>query len=290
MLGYVKCDERELLVKHYRLYGAVYCGLCHSIRANGVRVLLPFLSYDFVFLALLRMLVLSEKPELEKDFCFLHPFRSQKQRVKNNRALTYSVFASLVLTGEKMRDDSLDSDTSFSKRFLCRCYLPLILHAKRKMIRKDPQLQALDGRICELLSQDRMAEQRGADLDRMCSGFASCLSDLFSFGTEETAHRFLAGIGDKIGRFLYTLDALDDMERDLETRAFNPLIREGRLPDREELRRIDLVLSFYIDEIKKILDLIEGDPSLGALCENIVCRGLSGAAQKIILPKVGEKI
>ena len=116
MFGYIGCDEGELLVKHHKLYGAVYCGLCHSVRKNKARALLPFFRYDFVFLALARLLFTGEEIKLEKDFCFLHPFRRKKKRLADNQALSYTVFASSLLTAEKMEDDRLDRDTSFLRR------------------------------------------------------------------------------------------------------------------------------------------------------------------------------
>ena len=81
MLGYIKSVPAEMLGKHHALYQAAYCGLCHSIKKNVSGALLPFLSYDFVFLAILRMLVSDEKVKFEKRFCILHPFQRKKQRI-----------------------------------------------------------------------------------------------------------------------------------------------------------------------------------------------------------------
>lgn len=289
VFGYVRCDDGEMLVKHQRLYGAVYCGLCHSVRKIGARFLLPYFNYDFVFLALVRMLICEEKMELERDFCPFHPFRRKRQRLSHNPTLAYTAYVALALTAEKMKDDLFDPDSSFFRRIAVRFALPGLRWEQRRIEKKNPRYRDLSAFLAENLSEGRAAEKRGAGLDEMASSFSSCMARLFSFGTEGKKARLLEGMGDKLGRFLYTLDALDDLPRDRETGAFNPLLSNGNLPDRETLMRLDMVLSFYIEEMKKILDLTDGDPSLTALCEHIVCRGLPAATKKILKPDDGEK-
>ncbi len=288
MLGYVKCYESELLVKHHRLYGAVYCGLCHSIRQLHCCALLPFFDYDFVFLALLRMLICGEEMQLEKEKCLLHPFQKHKMRLCHNKTLGYTVYAEMVLTIGKMQDDLADPDSSIWRKGAIFLFLPFLKHSKSRLEKKEPALVDLSCQVSELLLKGREKEREGAGLDEMCTLFADCLSLLFSFGTEGKRKRLLAGIGEKMGRFLYTLDALDDMEKDLKTGAFNPLLENRALPEKESLCQVDRVLSFYIDEMKHILDLVEGEEALFAICENIICRGLPAALSKILKPKNGE--
>ncbi|MBR3836559.1 MAG: hypothetical protein IKJ74_00295 [Clostridia bacterium] len=289
MLGYVKCDEGELLVKHQRLYRAVYCGLCHSIRVTGMHALLPFHNYDFVFLALFRMLVTGEPLSLERDRCFLHPFRKGKQRLCHNPTLAYTAFAALVLTVEKMRDDLLDSDVSFSRRCMIRLTLPRLIRALRRYEKNESQMKGLSEKVAALLAEGRELEKASAELDILCENFARCLSLLFSFGTSGKEARLLSGMGDLLGRYLYTLDALDDREKDLKSGAFNPVLKNGVLPSDKALCQMDLVLSFMLGEMKKILDLVEGEPNLLAICENIIGRGLPATAHPILNPERGDK-
>lgn len=289
MLGYVRCDEGEMLVKLHRLYRAVYCGLCHSVRKVGARFLLPFFNYDFVFLALVRMLICGEEMRLEKDRCLFHPFQGKKQRMAHNPTLAYTAYCALVLTAEKMKDDLLDSDSSLGRRVVIRLVLPSLQRERRRIEKKNSDYAGLSTAVSRILSEGREAEKNNAGADEMASNFALCMSTLFSFGCDGINARLLEGMGDKLGRFLYTLDALDDLEKDRELGAFNPLLTDGEMPDRETLLRLDMILSFYVEEMKKILDLVEGDPSLKALCEHIVCRGLPVAAKKILKPNNGEK-
>ncbi|MBR2616549.1 MAG: hypothetical protein IKC69_07720 [Clostridia bacterium] len=284
MLGYVKCSEGELRVKHHRLYGAAYCGLCHSVRVIGARALLPFFSYDFVFLALCRQLVTGEEMSLERDHCLLHPFRKNKMRLSHNRSLEHAAAVTLFLTMEKMQDDLLDGDSPFFRRLVLRLYLPLLRRSSRRFLRKHPDYEDLLHQMAASLREGRALEQKGASLDEMCGNFGACLKEAFSYGTTGNEARFLSALGDHLGRYLYTLDALDDREKDLKSGAFNPILKEHKLPDEETLYRLDQVLSFLVDEMKKVLDLVDGDEALLALCENIVCLGLPAAEKKIMKP------
>lgn len=284
MLGYIKCVPAEMLGKHHSLYRAAYCGLCHSIEKNTSRALLPFLSYDFVFLALLRQLVSGEEMHLEKRVCYLHPFQRKKQRLADNDALLYASYAALFLCYEKMRDDLLDCDTSFLRRMGIRFYLPFLKRAVLRTEKKNPELFCLWEVIREETKKGRELEKAGAGLDEMCASFGAVLAAIFSFGAEESAKKILFSIGENLGSFLYTLDALDDLESDQKSGSFNPILNRFQSLEnaKKQIPEIDLVLSFYIQKMKLALDLLEGEKNLFAICDHIITCGLPAAAKSII--------
>jgi hypothetical protein len=141
------------------------------------------------------------------------------------------------------------------------------------------------------MEEGRFLENKGADLDEMCAFFASCLSYLLSFGIEGDKKRILSAIGEKLGRLLYTLDAIDDLKKDEKSGAFNPILKQyGTFTSAEkEFPKLDLVLSFYVQEMKLALDLLEGDKDLFALCEHIICLGIPSSIQNILKPKTEIK-
>ncbi len=288
MLGYVKCQSAEMLVKHYALYQAMYCGLCHSIKKNIGFYQLPFLSYDFVFLSFLRLLATKEKVEVEKQFCFLHPFGKKKKRVKDNSALTFSARAGLILTCEKMKDDLTDGDKSFFRRVFVSFFYKALQKKREKIAGKDYGFSLLSGEIALMMKEGRKLEKEGADLDAMCSFFARVLSYIFSFGLDGEEKRLFSAIGDKLGRFIYTLDAIDDMEKDEKSGAFNPILKEYKNSEeaRKNFHKLDMVLSFYISEMNLALDLLSGDGEIFAICKHIICTGLPGSVRNILKEKL----
>jgi len=287
MLGYVRCATGEMLVKHHQLYRAMYCGLCHSIGKNATHALQPFLSYDFVFLACLRLLVSGETVELEKQLCILHPIKRKKMRVKDNDSLRYASQTALFLTYEKMRDDLEDRDCSVLRRILVFLWSPVLKRACRRTVKKNPELAPLLQTVSDAMEEGRRLESRKASPDEMCSSFSACLSAIFSFGTEGSTHRILSSLGDHLGRFLYTLDALDDLDEDEKKGSFNPfLVQYGSAKAaKEQFERIDLVLSFYVNQMKLALDLLDGDKDLFAICDNVICLGLTRSSGNVMKPK-----
>lgn len=288
MLGYVKCVPAEMLGKHHSLYQAAYCGLCHSIKKNVGRALLPFLSYDFVFLALLRLLVSGEEMRLEKRFCLFHPFQRKKQRLSDCASLQYASHAALFLCYEKMRDDAIDRDSSFLRRIAVFFYLPLLKRAVLRSLKKNPELEPLWLSVKEETKKGRALEKSDATLDEMCASFGKVLAKIFSFGTKGKDAKILSSLGEKLGCFLYTLDAMDDLEKDQKSGAFNPIL--ARFSSYEEakghLSEIDLVLSYYIHEMKLALDLLEGEKNLFAICDHIITCGLPAATKSILNAKM----
>ena len=125
MLGYVKCEPGALLVRQHNLYRALYCGLCRSTRKHFGLASSPFHSYDFVFLAAVRTLATGSGYTLEKRACFAHPFR-RRFVVADNEVLRDTAFCQLLMIREKMTDDLSDRDARFSRRAICRLWLPLI--------------------------------------------------------------------------------------------------------------------------------------------------------------------
>lgn len=291
MLGYVRCRSEEMLVKHHALYQALYCGLCKSAKKNTTHLLLPFLSYDFVFLAALRLLATGEKITFEKRRCILHPFGKKKKQVCDNNALKFSSVAMFFLTYEKMQDDLLDADLNFWKKAFLTLYTPLLKKKVKRLVKKEESFSEVYETLSSLMEEGRSLEKKGAELDEMCSFFASCLSFLLSFGLEGDKKRILSAIGEKLGRLLYTLDAIDDLEKDEKSGAFNPILKryQDAFEAKKDFAKLDLVLSFYIQEMKLALDLLEGDKDLFSLCDHIICLGIPSSIQNILKPKTEIK-
>ena len=77
MFGYIRPAADELKVKEYNTYRAIYCGLCRSLgRCSGCLARFT-LSYDFVFLALVRAALTGEKMSFDKGRCPAHPFKKR---------------------------------------------------------------------------------------------------------------------------------------------------------------------------------------------------------------------
>lgn len=107
LFGYVKPVPAELKVKEYELYRSVYCGLCVSMKKRVSCVSRLTLSYDFVFLALIRMALSREVGRIERQRCIAHPTKKRAVLVGSDE-LDICAALSVLLTFCKLRDDLSD--------------------------------------------------------------------------------------------------------------------------------------------------------------------------------------
>ena len=75
MFGYIRTAREELRVREYEYYRASYCGLCRSMGKCTGQCSRFALSYDFAFLANVRMALTQTAPTFRRRRCIAHPFR-----------------------------------------------------------------------------------------------------------------------------------------------------------------------------------------------------------------------
>ena len=283
MFGYVRPSESELLVRQYRLYKALYCGLCDSIRSEVSFSLSLSLNYDFVFLAAVRAAVTGEKPEIKLRRCFVHPLRKRPHALLPD-TLGYCAACSMILTYEKLRDDIRDPDVSFFKKIFLRLYRIVLSRGRKRLFKKRPELTELSGLVTKSLENISELEKAGSDdLDAFCAEFGDLMKNVASFGCEAGQARILSEIGDFTGRLIYTADACDDLKKDFERGSFNPLIARWGSADEaaRHFEQLDMALALYASRIDSALALAGGDPDLVAIAENVAQRGVAKLCRRI---------
>lgn len=269
MFGYITPCESELKVKEQQFYKSVYCGLCKCMKKRVCPESTLTLSYDVVFLVLLRFLLSEEKIEFKKCRCSVSPFK-KKTVVCANPTLEYSAAVGALLAYHNIADDAQD------KKGIKKALARILLLMSRKMRRK-AALPSLDQIIEGRLKQLKEEEDGGCGtLDSCAEHFALLLSDVFSYGYEGNTARIASEIGYNIGRWIYIADACDDYEKDKINGEFNP-IREF---DRDKL---SLTMTMALTGVEKALDLITVyDDGIMNIIRNIIYLGMPDKAEKIL--------
>lgn len=294
MFGYVKPVRAELKVKEYELYRSVYCGLCVSMKKRVSCVSRLTLSYDFVFLALLRMSLSHEVGRLERQRCIAHPSKKRAVLVDSHE-LDVCAALSVLLTFCKLRDDL--ADERGLKKIGVRLLMPAASGMKKKAgMRCDfGDLEArLVGHLNALYELER-ANNRS--LDAAADRFGDFMRDVTAFGyaPDSLEGRIAAELGRHIGRFIYIVDAADDLGDDLKSGAYNPFI----LPDgdtlevfRQNAESLRASLTMELIGIEAALELIDFSavPEYGEIIKNIIYLGLPELIERILSknPKDGS--
>lgn len=255
MFGYVRVNSPELKVKEYEFYRGTYCGLCRSMGKCTGQCSRMALSYDFAFLALVRITFLREAVAFEQKRCIAHPFK-KRNAMKHTPSLAYCAGAAALLNYHKVRDDLAD-ERGF-KKLRALLLLPFMAHSRKKALKAG--LGALDDQIAAGLLALAEAEKSGVtSVDVPAALFGNILGDIMSFGLEGTEARVATALGRTIGRWIYIADALDDWEEDAQKGRYNPFLTlySGKLPTENELESIRAALKNELYEAEAAMDLIE---------------------------------
>lgn len=294
MLGYIRTSQGELRVREYEVYRALYCGLCKHMGKCTGQCSRMTLSYDFVFLAALRMSLLGERPILEKKHCLMHPFHKRKMAMRSE-TLAYCADASALLVYHKLLDDLRD-ERGF-KKLRALLSRPFLHAAFRRASKRHP---ALSAEIAERLSALSDYESTCADqpsADQPAAIFASLMEAVFAEGLEGSNARIASAVGRAIGHWIYLADAADDFFEDRKRGRFNPYLqRFGSSPTEADWENLRLAMTGLLLEAERAYLLIDTYPTdeLREILSNILYLGLPEAAvrvtqnEKTIQPK-GKK-
>ena len=289
MFGYVRAHNAELKVKEYEAYRGVYCGLCRSMGKCTGQCSRMTLSFDFAFLALLRICLSGERVEFESRRCIAHPLK-KRSMMKRTATLEYCARAAAILNYHKIKDDL--SDERGIKKLFAVAALPLVAGARRRALRAG--LGELDRgvytRLCEL---SELEKKRVASVDAPATVFGEILALICSYGLEGADARIAAQLGKSVGKWIYSVDALDDIPSDAKRGRYNPflLLYGGRAPSGEQLSGVaDALRAALADEAETALDLVECDNRIiKNIVDNIMFLGLPDVMDGVIRKLANNK-
>lgn len=225
MFGYVRLYKPEIKMGEYEQYRGVYCTLCRRLGRRYGLLARMSLSYDLTFLALLQMAQQPQEPGFCPGRCSFNPSK-RCLRCRNTDAIDRAADISVLLTYYKLQDTL--ADEGFWGWFGAALLLPFAALRRRKAARRQPEA---DRRIAAMMADQAALEKAGtASIDRAAEPFALLLQWLAA----ETAvngrqRRILERFGYCLGRWVYLIDAVDDLEADEKRRAYNPfLLAEDR--------------------------------------------------------------
>ena len=267
MFGYVVPLRGELKVRELDAYQGIYCGLCHTLgRRYGFFPRL-LLNYDFAFLAMV-LAQPGEKVGLERRRCVACPFRG-KQVCPSRPGLDTAADESIILTYWKLRDSV--ADRGIFRGLPARLLSLLLRRAYRKaaLLRPDFDRQT----VACLEELHALEKDKTPSLDRTADTFARILAGAAPTTGEEVRDRALGQMLYHVGRWIYLVDAWDDLDGDRKSGSYNPLLL--RFPDGPEAHQeeVRLTLRHSLNLAVSAYHLTDAGPWNGVIM-NILCLGL----------------
>lgn len=286
MVGYVVADKPELKMKEYELYCSYYCGVCKSIgRRHGFFPRLV-LSYDSAFLAMILSSLNDKEENILKEHCIIHPVKKKNICVEEP-AVDYAADVMIILAYQKLIDDIKDDGktTAGIMKFMFQ-------NTYKKLQNKYPRLCLIIENELEVLSS--LEKDKCSSIDLTSDAFARIMEAVFNSYTEggcgDIQRKVLGSMGFHLGKWMYLIDAFDDIEENINDKNYNPLIyRFGYEPENESIEgfkerilpRTEFLLFHYLGEMEKAYNLLELGKNRG-IANNIIYFGLNRKTEQVL--------
>lgn len=219
MYGYIRIYQPELKFREYDAYRGMYCGLCRNLQTKYGGFARFSLSYDLTFLAMILDGVYEPKETIEKRRCIANPF--QKQLQLTSSTTEYAADMSILLFYYKCLDDWQD-DKRIDKLSLAKAYKGYWKKAVQKYPKKAEIIQQ------ELEQLHQFEAQQECDFELPAGCFGRIFGEIFA-PKEDFFAEDLRQMGFYLGKFIYCLDALEDMEQDRKKKRYNPFLLQESL-------------------------------------------------------------
>ncbi len=216
MFGYVQIRKPELRIKDYEIYHGFYCGLCSQLKKQYGFLGQITLTYDMTFLILLLTSVYGLPVTETKKRCMMHP--GKRHLCLTSEISEYAADLNMLLTYYHLKDDKEDEHSK-------KAWIGMKLYQGRK---KEASLkyQRQSERMWNELNVLSELEQSGAGLFELADCFGRLMAGLFQY-REDIFSQYFHDLGFHLGRFIYIMDAYDDLEKDREKGCFNPLLGQS---------------------------------------------------------------
>lgn len=264
MFGYVAINKAEMKFREFDIYHAYYCGLCKELKERYGRTGQLTLSYDMTFLVIL-LSGLYEPETTDKIVnCVAHPF--QKHASRTNEITAYAADMNIVLSYYKCLDDWTDEH---KKKAWMNSRL---LRSKVKQIEETypEKVTVIADALAQISACEKTNEQ---DLDKMAGLFGEIMAEIFVW-KEDVWESSLRRMGFFLGKFIYLMDAYEDIDDDIANACYNPLKQFREREDFAEYCKqiLTMMIAECSREFEKLPILTHADILRNILYSGVWCR------------------
>ncbi len=278
MFGFIRPVKSELRVKEAERFQQVYCGLCRAVRMEYGSFYTLFLSYDMTFFALVSGCCEETAPKPELKRCMVHPVAGCRC-APHDDYLALAADLSILLTYHKFRDTVKDEPGL--KRIIAKLLCFLGKRGYKKARGKLPETDAeMSGALSDLQS---LEETRCDSMDKAADASARLTAAMIPKGVE-SRHRVLRQMFYQLGRWLYLLDAAQDVKEDMEKNSYNPVVTRYGLtkPDITPVKQaLELTLERSLADVCMAFDLLDVRRDK-ELIRNIIFLGMPVVTRQVL--------
>lgn len=262
MFGYVRINKMDLTFREYENYKGYYCGLCKYLKENHGEISRIGLNYDITFLIVILSAIYKPKTNIFEEVCLVSPFKRKKKLI--NDITEYAASMNILLTYYKLEDNLLD-DKGVKDILAYNLYKSKLKMAHKKY----PYKSQIIKEQMKILNQ--LEKNKEYNIDKVSNTFGELMGEIFAYKKDKYEDD-LRRIGFNIGKYIYILDAYEDLNEDYKKGRYNPFMEY--INKREELKiRVDRLISISLGLLASSIDRLNLQVNRGII-ENIVYSGV----------------
>ncbi len=280
MFGYIRPNKGELLVREFSRFRSVYCGICKEIGRTYGQVPRVALTYDITMMGILMVSLTDENLTEKLEACILNPIL-KRPMLSSNKILEKCAALSVILAYGKFLDEIQDGNPvvgNLGKLILKR--------ASTKAAKAFPEdyKSILDG--LKKLNESEGNKSEKSDYEKHANMFGEILLSVFSrafkdyFSEDSNREALIKGIsllGFSLGKWIFVIDAIDDLEQDKKNGNWNPFLDLSQESAKEEAMKILTECEAAMDRVAALLPYRRD----AGIISNIIQEGLPQIRQKV---------
>lgn len=271
MTGYITVYQPDMKFRDYYRYREYYCGLCRTIGKRYGQTARMSLGYDAAFLAVLLDGVYDSTTESSEFRCPVHPMG--KRKALNNAFVDYAADMNLYMVWLKCIDDWQD-DRNVGRGIYSWILTRRIRQIEQKYKEKTDNIKKA------LEDLNSLEKERSSDFEYAAGCYGRVTAEVFRFGG--LWDDGLAEMGFYLGKYIYLLDAYEDLEKDLKKNRYNPFFEMSKEEDfHDQVRKI---LMSMISKSAEEFELLPVDENMDIL-RNILYAGAWNRFEEIFREK-----
>lgn len=264
MFGYITVNRAELKVKESAAYDAYYCGLCHALHGLHGRAGQLTLTYDMTFLVILLNGVYEHEMHEKTGRCLVHPMKNHTERW--NDFSSYCADMNILLAYHNLLDDWQD-DRKLSRyaaaQLLSKTYRSIREKYPRQHQAVVDYMKALS--VCEKSCSDNV-EEAACLTGKMLAEIFVCREDAWASDLRQ--------MGFFLGKFIYLMDAYEDIDDDIANACYNPFMQFREREDFDDYCKqlLTMMIAECSREFEKLPILTHAEILRNILYSGVWCR------------------
>lgn len=264
MFGTLKPKMCGLSEQDQKTHWRFYCGLCKGLGKNYGLAQRALVSYDAVFVSLIVDALSLESATEASCRCPMNPLVHRPTVADDSVPMRFASAISLLLSDQWLADRAEDGKpwAKASRRWLT----PSLKKAQSLLTGLGIQLDNLQGfeklqaktEASTSVTLDQAAAPTAEAL-RLVFGEMSQLPGVTPLLQEQLHSRALSSLGQSLGRIIYFIDVLEDLEKDARRQEFNPCLNnteDGPKVDLERVKDCRFALHSEFLRVREIFEVL----------------------------------